>query len=109
MLFFSSLNFAQDFDQSFLKSLPANVAEDLLKRSNDQKDLTETQYRRPSTFIEKPDISSNRFGMKVFSMMQSTLMPINEPNYDSSYVLDFGDEVEIQLVGQRSSSTKDGY
>lgn len=106
LLFFSSLNFAQDFDQSFLKSLPANVAEDLLKRSNDQKDLTETQYRRPSTFIEKPDISSNRFGMKVFSMMQSTLMPINEPNYDSSYVLDFGDEVEIQLVGQRSSSTR---
>ena len=43
LLFFSSLNFAQDFDQSFLKSLPANVAEDLLKRSNDQKDLTETQ------------------------------------------------------------------
>ena len=106
LLFFSSLNFAQDFDQSFLKSLPANVAEDLLKRSNDQKDLTETQYRRPSTFIEKPDISSNRFGMKVFSMMQSTLMPINDPNYDSSYVLDFGDEVEIQLVGQRSSSTR---
>lgn len=106
LLFFSSLNFAQDFDQSFLKSLPANVAEDLLKRSNDQKNLTETQYRRPSTFIEKPDISSNRFGMKVFSMMQSTLMPINEPNYDSSYVLDFGDEVEIQLVGQRSSSTR---
>lgn len=106
LLFFSSLNFAQDFDQSFLKSLPANVAEDLLKRSNDQKDLTETQYRRPSTFIEKPDISSNRFGMNVFSMMQSTLMPINEPNYDSSYVLDFGDEVEIQLVGQRSSSTR---
>lgn len=106
LLFFSSLNFAQDFDESFLKSLPANVAEDLLKRSNDQKDLTETQYRRPSTFIEKPDISSNRFGMNVFSMMQSTLMPINEPNYDSSYVLDFGDEVEIQLVGQRSSSTR---
>lgn len=106
LLFFSSLNFAQDFDQSFLKSLPANAAEDLLKRSNDQKDLTETQYRRPSTFIEKPDISSNRFGIKVFSMMQSTLMPINEPNYDSSYVLDFGDEVEIQLVGQRSSSTR---
>ena len=30
-------------------------------------------------------------------------MPINEPNFDSSYVLDFGDTLEIQLVGQQNS------
>ena len=35
-------------------------------------------------------------------MMQTTLMPINEPNFDGSYVLDFGDVLEIQLVGQES-------
>jgi protein involved in polysaccharide export with SLBB domain len=28
-------------------------------------------------------------------------MPINEPNLDSSYVLDFGDILEIQLIGQK--------
>ena len=28
-------------------------------------------------------------------------MPINEPNLDSSYVLDFGDVLEIQLIGQK--------
>ena len=41
--------------------------------------------------------------------MQSTLMPINEPNYDSSYVLDFGDELELQLVGEKSSIKKCKY
>ena len=35
--------------------------------------------------------------------MQTSFMPINEPNFDSSYVLDFGDTLEIQLVGQQNS------
>ena len=33
-------------------------------------------------------------------------MPINEPNLDSSYVMDFGDELELQLIGKQSSITK---
>jgi len=33
--------------------------------------------------------------------MQTSFMPINEPNLDSSYVLDFGDVLEIQLIGQK--------
>ena len=36
-------------------------------------------------------------------MMQSSFMPINEPNFDSTYVLDFGDTLEIQLIGQKNS------
>ena len=36
-------------------------------------------------------------------MMQTTLMPLNEPNFDGSYTLDYGDVLEVQLVGQRSS------
>ena len=36
-------------------------------------------------------------------MMQTTLMPLNEPNFDGSYILDFGDIIELQLVGQESS------
>ena len=35
-------------------------------------------------------------------MMQSSFMPINEPNFDSSYILDYGDELQIQLIGQKS-------
>ena len=34
--------------------------------------------------------------------MQTTLMPFNEPNFDGEYVLDYGDVLEIQLVGQKA-------
>ena len=30
------------------------------------------------------------------------LMPINGPNFDGSYILDFGDVLEIQTVGQNN-------
>ncbi len=103
-LFSVSIN-AQDFDASFLESLPDEVASDLINRSNEKTAQEDTQYRRPSTFINKPDAGSQRFGARVFSMMQSSLMPINEPNFDGSYQLDFGDELELQMVGQKSSIT----
>ncbi len=41
------------------------------------------------------------FGSDFFSTYQSTFMPINEPNLSSDYILDFGDILEIQLVGQK--------
>ena len=102
----SSHSFAQDFDESFLKSLPDDIASDLINRSSEKRNLEEPQYRRPSTFIKKPDAKSTIFGADIFSMMQSSLMPINEPNFDSSYIIDFGDELELQLIGQKSSITK---
>ena len=40
------------------------------------------------------------FGKKFFDTIQSTFMPINEPNFDGSYILDFGDVLEIQFIGQ---------
>jgi protein involved in polysaccharide export with SLBB domain len=95
---------AQDFDPAFLDSLPEDIAQDLLDNSKKIDAREEIQYRRPSTFIEKPEPTSNRFGAKVFSMMQTTLMPINEPNFDGSYILDFGDKLELQLIGQQSST-----
>ena len=101
-----SFVFSQQLDESFLKSLPPEVASDLLERSENRNALEETQYRRPSTFIEKPEIESDRFGAQIFSMMQSSLMPLNEPNFDGSYILDFGDELELQLIGQKSSLDK---
>ena len=104
-LFSVSVN-AQNFDASFLESLPEEVASDLINRSNEKNAREDTQYRRPSTYINKPDTGSQRFGAQVFSMMQSSLMPINEPNFDGSYQLDFGDELELQMVGQKSSITK---
>lgn len=94
--------FAQDFSPEFLDSLPAEVREEILNSAQKKESLESTQYRRPSTFIQKPDASSARFGNEYFSMMQSTLMPINEPNLDPNYILGFGDVLQLQLVGQKN-------
>ena len=104
--FLSLSSFSQELDEAFLSSLPDEVAADLINRNKERDALEETQYRRPSTFIKKPEPTSNRFGADIFSMMQSSLMPLNEPNFDSSYILDFGDALELQLVGQKSLTTK---
>ena len=105
--FFPIFSFSQDFDQEFLESLPEDVRNDLLDQVEKKRSDEEIQYRRESTFIPKEeDIEEEdevfRFGTEVFKLMQTTLMPINEPNFDGKYILDFGDVVEIQLVGQRS-------
>ena len=102
-LFVPFFSFAQEFDSNFLNSLPGDVRRDLLNQVEEDNSLNEEQYRRPSTFIEKPEISSDRFGIRIFSMMQTTLMPINEPNFDTDYVLDFGDTLQLQLIGTKSS------
>ena len=103
----------QEFDSSFLESLPETVRQDLLDQVTDKKELEDEQYRRPSTFVQKPvddqgELLSNRFGVNIFDMMQTTLMPLNEPNFDSSYVLDFGDVLEVQTLGQRGFNTQVG-
>ena len=103
LFLFVPLSFGQQFDPNFLNSLPDDVRSDLLDQVEEDNSLNEQQYRRPSTFIEKPEISSNRFGIRIFSMMQTTLMPINEPNFDTDYVLDFGDTLQLQLIGTKSS------
>jgi len=120
---------AQDFDEDFLKSLPDEVQEDLMKRKSDKEELEEDRYRRPSSYVEKKNSRKKieelqkeldllrgelleseedkldiRFGSEIFSLMQTTLMPFNEPNFDGEYVLDFGDVLEVQLVGQKTDS-----
>tara|TARA_B100000989_G_scaffold292714_1_gene269065 strand:+ start:114 stop:551 length:438 start_codon:yes stop_codon:yes gene_type:complete len=105
IFFCSSFAFSQQFDKEFLESLPDEVKEDLLSQVEDQNKIKKEQYRRPSTLIEKPEVESDRFGVNIFSMMQSTLMPINEPNFDADYILDFGDMIQLQLVGSKSSIT----
>ena len=102
IFFCSSFVFPQQFDKEFLESLSDEVREDLLTQVEDQNKIEEEQYRRPSTFIQKPKEESDRFGLNIFSMMQSTLMPINEPNFDADYILDFGDVIRLQLVGSKS-------
>ena len=43
-----------------------------------------------------------RFGESYFNSFQSSFLPINEPNFNSDYILDVGDQISLQLIGQRS-------
>ena len=113
LLLLSSASYSQELDQAYLASLPESVRNDVLQKMTDREELDKPVYRRPSLMVNKIYCTetilddciekSNRFGSNFFDMMQSSFMPINEPNFDSSYVLDFGDTLEIQLIGQKNS------
>jgi protein involved in polysaccharide export with SLBB domain len=101
---------SQEVDEAYLKSLPDSVRQDVIERMSKKEDLEEPTYRRPSSDTEKPsneqdkeDDKVERFGQNFFNTVQSSFMPINEPNLSSSYILDFGDVLEIQLIGQKNS------
>jgi protein involved in polysaccharide export with SLBB domain len=101
---------SQEVDEAYLKSLPDSVRQDVIERMSKKEDLEEPTYRRPSSDTEKPsneqdkkDNRLERFGQNFFNTVQSSFMPINEPNLSSSYILDFGDVLEIQLIGQKNS------
>ncbi len=53
-LFLPLFSFGQELDSDFLNSLPEDVRRDLLDQVELDNSLNEKQYRRPSTFIEKP-------------------------------------------------------
>jgi polysaccharide biosynthesis/export protein len=103
--------YSQELDDAYLESLPDDVREDVLSKIDLREDNDKTIYRRQSSMTDKVFSEEeledrkkrNRFGDNIFDMMQSSFMPINEPNLDSSYILDFGDTLEIQLIGQKNS------
>jgi protein involved in polysaccharide export with SLBB domain len=108
LLVVSATIYSQDLDEAYLQSLPENVREDVLNKIEEEDSLDKPVYRRASTFVDKDedkdeddDIDNILFGSNFFDVMQTSFMPINEPNLDSSYVLDFGDILEIQLIGQK--------
>ncbi|MDA0754151.1 MAG: SLBB domain-containing protein [Candidatus Marinimicrobia bacterium] len=106
-----SLNIStQEFDEAYLKSLPEDVREDIKERMDQQKASEEASYRRLSetdSYINKtPNTDDEKdaiFGSQFFNSMQTSFMPVSAPNLDDSYVLDFGDVLLIQLLGQQDS------
>ena len=73
--------------------------EDLKKRLEQDLDYLEKRLESDSeNKIDKYELKV--FGSDFFSTYQSTYMPINEPNLSPSYILDFGDALEIQLTGK---------
>ena len=110
LVFLSTSLLSQELDNEFLESLPEDVKADVLERIESKEELEKPVYRRASTAIDKDKEEFSRFedgtklfGSDFFDTIQTSFMPINEPNLDSSYVLDFGDVLEIQLIGQNDS------
>ncbi len=101
LLLLSTIIYSQELDEAYLESLPESVRADVLDKISAEESLDKPIYRRASTFIDKEENPSLLFGSNFFDVMQSSFMPINEPNLDSSYILDFGDVLEIQLIGQK--------
>ena len=100
---------AQNFDQQYLDSLPEDIREDIINQSNERDESERPVYRNDSSRVNKEEEEaglldeSRIFGKDFFSSFQSSYMPINEPNFDSDYILDYGDVLKIQLIGQEDS------
>ncbi len=122
-----SLIYSQELEDSYLESLPEGVKSDVLKKIESQDgEESKLKYRRAPSDIDKALVELEklrmleeldrlkelreskqtkeikRFGNQIFNTMQSSFMPINDPNLDGAYVLDFGDIIELQLVGQKN-------
>lgn len=95
---------------------PAYRASKVSTRLEKEQSLIELKERLENDLLEleqrlsQEDQVSNKsddlvlFGSDFFSSVQTTFMPINEPNLDSSYILDSGDLLEIQMIGQKKGS-----
>lgn len=118
---------AQMFDETFLESLPDDIRADVMARSENQNeeetfrasdvtssvpqaeelinlknrlesDLRELEKRLQSGETLELDSGLQLFGSDFFSTFQTSFMPINEPNPDSSYTLGVGDILDIILT-----------
>ena len=109
IVFFTPCLLSQNFDENYLESLPDDIREDIVSQINDRTESEKPVYRNDSSRTTKQanqDVQSDElkvFGKDFFTTFQSSYMPINEPNFDSEYILDYGDVLKIQLIGQEDS------
>tara|TARA_B100001057_G_scaffold382382_1_gene388412 strand:- start:679 stop:2496 length:1818 start_codon:yes stop_codon:yes gene_type:complete len=92
---------ANETYRPYLYSSKLSQAEELLSlKDRLEKDLLDLERRLDSG--ENLTISEELklYGADFFNTFQTSFMPINEPNPDSGYMLDVGDILQIQLVGQ---------
>ena len=119
ILSFSLTSHSQEigFDQEYLQSLPESIRADVEKELKKQKDEIENKkvFLNPSSKLNKSrtiiewenfqrqndlKVQPERFGMRLFQSMQSSFMPVNEPNFDANYILDVGDVLSISIFDQ---------
>lgn len=112
-----------NLDKDYLESLPKSVQEDILDEMNKQQSETKKNLqRRPSSKLLKSELvreweefknkkeldkKSERYGLRLFKTMQSSFMPLNEPNFGSDYVLDYGDIIKIYKYGRGNADIFD--
>jgi polysaccharide biosynthesis/export protein len=119
--FLSNAVTSQELNEAFLQSLPKSIQEDFLNADSDE-DLSGNYNERPETRIRKvesgiDDIKDqiqsiesqmNReetkddmitFGSNFFNSYQTSFAPINEQNFSSDYVIDVGDVLSVQTLG----------
>lgn len=106
--------FAQDqptFDSKFLENLPEDVREDVVSELYNKKTQTNVDdsniKRRPisSLLLSEDVIKSERYGIQFFNSVQTSFMPINDPNIGGDYILDFGDSLVIHYTGTINQSS----
>ena len=121
-LLFSSGVFSQDlsYDKDFLESLPDEVRDDVENELEISSKENKTKIsKRPSSRLSKLDTvkkwerflseeyalnnGTERYGLSIFRTMQTSFMPINEPNFDSNYIVDFGDSFNIKVTGSKNT------
>ena len=92
---------ANETYRPYLYSSKLSQAEELLSlKDRLEKDLLDLERRLDTG--ENLSISKELklYGSDFFNTFQTSFMPINEPNPDSGYMLDVGDILQVQLVGQ---------
>ncbi len=116
-----SIDGSSPFDEDYIESLPEDIREDVLKEMDKNEDQKDKNYSsRPSSqlsknktvrdwenFKKKNDLEnmSERYGVKIFNTMQSSFMPLNEPNFGNNYVVDYGDIIKINKYGSGRNET----
>jgi polysaccharide biosynthesis/export protein len=92
---------ANETYRPYLYSSKLSQAEELLKlKDRLEKDLLDLERRLATEENLTINEELRLYGADFFNTFQTSFMPINEPNPDSGYMLDVGDILQIQLVGQ---------
>lgn len=92
---------SQETYRPYLYSSKLSQSEELINlKDRLELDLLELERRLNSGDSLNAEKDLKLFGADFFNTFQTSFMPINEPNPDSGYMLDVGDVLKIQLVGQ---------
>jgi polysaccharide biosynthesis/export protein len=94
-------NLKKNYRSSTYSSKLQKTEELLDLKARIELDLQEIEKRLQGEEDFKTIKKLELFGSDFFSTFQTSFMPVNEPNPDSSYSLDVGDIINIQLTGQK--------